>query len=156
MRPLAGPLLQGLSATALWDARPWLELSLGIAALSAPRIQQGDVVAEPSIVPLDAAVHARWTRAGVELLAGPNATVALSTVSVTSATTGVHSSRDMILALGGEAEGRVRLGASLFAFLRPTAQAVLLGPRYSIDGQPVLDTARLALAVSAGVGLGGR
>ena len=159
-RPLSGPALRGLSVTGVLPLRPFrdtaigLEVAVTLSDLSAPRIQQGDVLASASMVPVEVSLRVRRAWSRFELLAGPSAEVAVVNVSVSSATTPVQSSRDLSVALGAELEGRARWGGTFFAFVRPVAQAVLLGNRYAIEGQPVLDTARLALAVTVGIGLG--
>lgn len=153
-RPLSGPVLQGLSLAGVLPLRPSLELALGASGLAAPTIRAGDVSASPSIVSIEAS--ARWRRAGqtFDFGAGPSAEVGFANISTTSTTTAVRSSHDLILALGADAEGRARWGATFFAFVRPVARGVLVGDRYAIAGQPVLDTARLELAFTVGIGLG--
>jgi hypothetical protein len=152
--PLFGPILQGFSLTGVLPLRPSLELAVGASGLAAPAIQSGDVSASPSIVSIEAG--ARWRRAGqtFDVAAGPSAEVGFANVSATSTTTAVRSSHDVILALGVDLEGRARWGTTFFAFVRPVARGVLLGDRYAIAGQPVLDTAHLELAITAGIGLG--
>jgi hypothetical protein len=153
-RPLSGPILQGLSLAGVLPLRSSFELALGASGLAAPSIQSGDVSASPSIVSIEAS--ARWRRAGrmFDLGVGPSAEVGVANVSTSSTATAVRSSHDVILALGADVEGRARWGTTFFAFVRPVARGVLLGDRYAIAGQPVLDTARLELAVTAGIGLG--
>jgi hypothetical protein len=153
-RPLSGPILQGLSLAGVLPLRSSFELTIGASGLSAPSIQSGDVSASPSIVSIEAG--ARWRRGGrqFDVGAGPSAEVGFANVSTSSTTVAVRSSHDVILALGADIEGRARWGTTFFAFVRPVARGVLLGDRYAIAGQPVLDTARLELAVTAGIGLG--
>jgi hypothetical protein len=156
--PLAGTVLHGLSVRGAFSPRPWLELGLGVAGLGAERLHQGDVVAVVSIIPISAAARLRAERARFELLAGPSATLALASVgtSTSSTTTFVHDSRELIAGLGAEGEGRVRLGSTAWAYLRASALGVLVGTRYRVQGQAVLDTSRLEVAATAGIGIGVR
>lgn len=154
--PLAGTILHGLSVRGAFAPRPWLELGLGVAGLGAERLQQGDVLAVASIIPISAAARLRAARARFELLAGPSATLAIASVATSSTTTPVRDSRNLIAGLGAEGEGRVRLGTTAWAYLRASALGVLFGPRYRVQGQSVLDTSRLEIAASAGIGIGVR
>ena len=151
--PLGGLFLQGLSVTGVFAAKPWLELSLGAAGLGATKLQEGEVA---SIVPLVGAARLRLARRRFELLAGPSVEIALARVAASSPTASVRSSRDMIVALGGEAEGRVRIGAAVWLYLRPSLLGVLLGPRYTVQGRPILDASRLEITVAAGIAIGMR
>jgi hypothetical protein len=156
--PLAGTILHGLSVRGAFSPRPWLELGLGVAGLGAEQLQQGDVLAVASIIPISAAARLRAERARFELLAGPSAMLAIASVgtSTSSMTTFVRDSRDLIAGLGAEGEGRVRLGSTAWAYLRASALGVLVGTRYRVQGQAVLDTSRLEVAASAGIGIGVR
>ena len=61
--------------------------------------------------------------------------------------------RHAVPAIGVEAEGRLRLGGAAWLFARASALGVLLGEGYRIDGDLVLDTSRVQIAASAGVGM---
>lgn len=153
--PLAQVGLQGLAATASYAPRPWLELALGSAALGSARAQAGDVVAVANLVPVTAAARLRAARGRTELLLGPAAELAYVGVTPSSTVSEVHASRDLLVALGAEAEARLSSpGGAAWLFVRLDALGVLLGQRYRVDGQLVLDTSRAQLAASAGIGVG--
>jgi hypothetical protein len=149
-----GARFDGLAVRASWRAWRWLELALGTAALGAARASDGGVSVQASVVPVHVAARARRTWGSGELLLGPCAEADVISVSATSATTPVRSSRDVALALGGEAEGRVAILTSGWLFARATALGVLNGTRYDVGGAPVVDTSRLQLAATIGVGVG--
>jgi hypothetical protein len=61
--------------------------------------------------------------------------------------------RHALPAVGLEAEGRLRAGTTAWLFARASVLGVLLGEGYRIDGQLVLDTSRVQIAASAGIGM---
>ena len=97
-------------------------------------------------------MHRAWGT--TELLLGPCAEADVIRLSATSATTPVRSTRDVTFALGGEAEVRVAILTSGWVFARGTALGMLNGARYDVGGAPLLDTSRLQLAATLGVGVG--
>jgi hypothetical protein len=133
--------------------RPWFDVTLGIAGLGSLRAQATDVVAVASILPITSAVRARAGGPQFEILAGPALEVALASVATTATSTLVRSSRDIILAAGGEVEGRARLGSRAWAYARVTGLAVLSGPRYQVAGATVLDATGWQLAGGVGIGV---
>jgi hypothetical protein len=151
----AGVVLQGLSVVASWRLGHRFDLALGTAALGTVHERSGAVQAFTQIVPLFAAARARWRAGRLELLAGPSAEAALASVNTVSSsdTVSVRSSRDVILALGVEGELRLAVGGPFVLFARGDAFAVLEAPSYDVEGVSVLDTSRLHLAISAGLGI---
>jgi hypothetical protein len=151
--PVGGLVLQGVEVNGVVLPRPWLELTLGSAALGSIRAAGGGVDAVMSVVPISAAALARLTRERMELLVVPTAELAFASVSPTSSTLPVHSTHDVIVGLGGEAEGRLRAWETTWIFARVSALAVLLGERYDVSGAPILDTSRFELSAVAGIGV---
>jgi hypothetical protein len=145
--------LQGLSLTAAFMAAPWLELTLGFAALGSARVQARDVVAVATIIPAFAAARLRLGRGAAEALVGPSAELAYVGVAPSSTTTAVQGMRHAVPALGLEGEGRLRIGGAAWLFARASVLGVILGEGYRIDGQLVLDTSHLQVAASAGIGM---
>jgi hypothetical protein len=145
--------LQGLALTAAFAPAPWLELTLGSAALGSARAQAHDVVAVATVVPVFGAARLRLARGRLGALVGPSVEVAYVGVAPSSAQTAVQAMRHTVPAVGAEAEGRVRVGAAAWLFVRATALAVLLGEGYRVDGDLVLDTSRFQIAASAGIGM---
>ena len=149
----AGALLQGLSAVASWRVGHRFDLALGTAALSTVRISRDGVDAVAEIVPLFVAARARWRWQRVELLAGPAGEAALASVTTVSATLPVRSPRNLLFALGIEGELRVAVGGPFELFARGDVFAVLDAPSYDVSGMSILDTSRLHLAASTGLGI---
>jgi hypothetical protein len=154
-----GATFQGLSAAGAFLPRPHLELGARVAGLASEQLPSGDVTAKVRVVPIAAFARARWSRARVELLAGPIFEAALVDISPSSsamppATVTVRASRDTILALGADVEARVRISAAAWLYLQPTALAVLSAPRYEVQGRPVFDASRFQVSAAAGIGLG--
>jgi hypothetical protein len=105
---------------------------------------------------LSFSAHARWTKQRVEVAVGPIAEVGVTSVAAFMTPTvpvRAGTTHDILLALGGEAELRLRINGPAWGYLRAGALGVLDGPRYNIEGVPVLDTSGLQLSMSAGVGL---
>ena len=152
--PLGGLFFQGVSVAGRFTATPWLDVGLGLAALGSTRSEDGDVVVDTTLVPVTAAARLRFTRARVELLAGPTAEVATVRASSSSATTPVHASRDLLVAAGAELEGRLRVGSAAWVYLRASALGVLVGPDYVVQGRAIADTTRFQVGVAAGMGIG--
>ena len=149
-----GARFDGLTVRASWRAWPRLELTLGTAVLGSARASNGGVDVEASVVPVHAAARVRQAWGAAELLAGPCAELDFIHVSATSSTTPVRSTRDVAVGLGGEAEARVAILTSGWLFARGTVLGVLNGARYDVGGAPLLDTSRLQLAATIGVGVG--
>ena len=108
-----------------------------------------------SVIPISAAALIRLTKQRLELLFGPSAELAFASVSPTStpALPVVPSTHDVIVGLGGEAEGRLRAWETTWIFARVTGLGVLLGERYEVSGAPILDTSRFQLSAVAGIGV---
>ncbi|MES1206559.1 MAG: hypothetical protein ABUS79_11545 [Pseudomonadota bacterium] len=149
----AGVVLHGLSAVGAWRVRGRFDVALGTAALGTMRASNGGVDAVAEIVPIFAAARVRWAWGRVQLLAGPAGEAALASVTAFSATVPVRSARNVILALGVEGELRVAVGGPFDLFARGDALAVLEAPSYDVGGVSILDTSRLHLAASLGVGV---
>jgi hypothetical protein len=149
----SGIVLQGAALTATYSLRTRLDLFLGTALLASTHLSSGGVDAVASLLPVLFGVRARWTKRRVELAVGPVAEVGVTSVTAISSAVPVRSSRDILLALGGEGELRLRITGPAWGYLRAGALGVLDGPRYAIEGVPVLDTSRLQMSLSAGVGL---
>ena len=152
--PLAPLTLQGLAVTVAFAPRPWLELALGSAALTSGRAEGRDVVAIATVVPVSASARLRLRRGRVELLLGPGVQVAYVGVSPSSSTSDVRAVHDVVPAAGLDGEARLRFGAGAWLFARAAALAVLVGEAYRVEGQVIMDTSRLQVTASAGVGVG--
>jgi hypothetical protein len=156
--PVGGLVLQGVEINGVVLPRPWLELTLGSAALGSTHASGGGVEAVLSVIPVSAAALVRVAKQRMELLFGPSAELAFASVSSNrtsaSATLPVlQSTHDVIVGLGGEAEGRLRAWESTWIFARVSALGVLLGERYDVSGTPILDASRFELSAAAGIGV---
>jgi hypothetical protein len=152
--PIGGLVLQGVEVNGVVLLQPWLELTLGSAALGSVHAAGGGVDAVMSVIPVSAAALVRLTKRRTELLFGPSAELAFASVSPNSGTLSVlHATHDVIVGLGGEAEGRLRAWETTWLFARVTALGVLLGERYDVSGAPILDTSRFELSAVAGIGV---
>jgi len=149
----AGVTLQGFSAMASWNLGRRFDVALGTAALGSTRASGNGVEAVAQIVPIFAAARARWTWRRAALLAGPSAELALASVTPLSTSLTVRPSRDVIVALGGQAELRVVVAGPLDVYARGEALAVLEAPSYDVSGMSILDTSRLHLMAGAGLGV---
>jgi len=101
--------------------------------------------------PVLVSVRFRWRRDRLALSAGPGAELGVTSVTAISQT--VRSSRDILVALGAEGELSLRIKGPAWTYLRAGAFGVIDGPRYDIEGVPVLDTSRLQVSMSAGLGV---
>jgi hypothetical protein len=154
----AGVVLQGAALTATYSLPHRFDFSLGAAFLASTHLSSGGVDAfdaVASVLPVSLGVHARWTKQRVELAVGPVAEIGVTSVTSISSAVPVRSgtTHDILLALGGEAELRLRITGPAWGYLRAGALGVLDGPRYDVEGVPVLDTSGLQLSIGAGVGL---
>ncbi len=152
--PVGGLVFQGVEVNGVVLPRPWLELTLGSAALGPVHAAGGGVAAVMSVIPVSAAALLRLARGRTELLFGPSAELAFSSVSPNSATLPVlHSTHDVIVGLGADAEGRWRTWETTWIFARVSALGVLLGDRYDVSGTPIIDASRFQLSAVAGIGV---
>jgi hypothetical protein len=151
--PVGGLVLQGVEVNGVVLPRPWLELTLGTAALGSVRAAWGGVDAVMSVIPVSAAALVRVARQRMELLFGPSAELAFASVSSNSALPVRPSTHDVIVGLGGEAEARLRAWETTWIFARVSALGVLLGERYDVSGTPILDASRFQLSAVAGIGV---
>ena len=153
--PVGGLVLQGVEVNAVVLPRPWLELTLGTAALGSIRAAGGGVEAVMSIIPVSAAALVRVAKQRMELLFGPSTELAFASVSSTgtSLLPVLPSTHDVIVGLGGEAEARLRAWETTWIFARVSALGVLLGERYNVSGTPILDASRFQLSAVAGIGV---
>ena len=151
--PVGGLVLQGVEVNAVVWPRPWLELTLGTAALGSVSAAGGGVDAVMSVIPVSAAALVRVAKQRMELLFGPSAQLAFVYVSSKSDLPVLPSTHDVIVGLGGEAEARLRAWETTWIFARMSALGVLLGERYQVSGTPILDTSRFELSAVAGIGV---
>ena len=155
--PVGGLVLQGVEVNGVVLPRPWLELTLGTAVLGSVHAAGGGVDAAMTVIPVSAAALLRLTRRRTELLFGPSAELAFASVSPTSMSSGtlpvVPPTHNVIVGVGGEAEGRLRAWETTWIFARVSALGVLLGERYDVSGAPILDTSRFELSAVAGIGV---
>jgi hypothetical protein len=149
----SGVILQGLGLSATCSLPRRIDVSIGTALLSSAHVSSAGVDAVASLVPVLIGVRARWRKARVELSAGPTGELGIASVTGISASVPVRSSRDILLALGADAQVELAIGGPAWAYLRAGALGVLDGPRYDIEGVPVLDTSRLQLSLGAGLAL---
>lgn len=149
----AGVTLQGLAATASWTLGRRFDVAVGTAALGSTRVSAGGVDAVAQLVPLFAAARARWGWRRVSVLAGPSMEVSLASITAVSASVPVRSSRDVIVALGGQAELRVRVGGPFDLYARGEALGVVEAPSYDVSGMSILDTSRLHVTGGGGLGI---
>ncbi|HEY4395855.1 MAG TPA: hypothetical protein VGP64_17440, partial [Polyangia bacterium] len=155
----AGIVLQGAALNATYSQWRRFDLSLGTAFLASAHLSSGGVDVVASLLPVLLGVRARWAKQRVELAVGPVAEVGVTSVtsinSSASQPVPVRSgtTHDILLALGGDAELRLRITGPAWGYLRAGALGVLDGPRYDIEGVPILDMSGLELSLSAGVGL---
>jgi hypothetical protein len=153
--PIGGASFDGIAVIATHQPRPWLDLALGGAALGAAHASGGGAVdVAVSLVPITVAARLRRATRSFELLVGPSAQAALVRAAASSATTPVHSTSSLMLALGGEIEARVMIVAPAWLYLRASALGVLDGERYDVSGMPLVDVSRLQLAGGLGLALG--
>jgi hypothetical protein len=151
--PVGGLVLQGVEVNGVVLPRPWLELTLGSAALGSVHAAGGGVDADLSVIPVSAAALVRVARQRMELLFGPSAELAFASVSSRSTLPVLPSTHDVIVGLGGEAEGRLRAWENTWMFARVNALGLLLGERYDVSGTPILDASRFELSAVAGIGV---
>ena len=156
----AGIVLQGAALTATYGLRQRFDLSLGTSILASTHLSSGGVDVAANLLPVLFSVNARWAKQRVEFAVGPVAEVGVTSVTSTSVTSispmvpvRPGTTRDILLALGGEGELRVRIASPAWGYLRAGALGVLDGPRYDVEGVPVLDMSGLQLSLSTGVGL---
>jgi len=146
-----GALLQGLAITGTYSAGSRIDLALSTALLTSTHVSSAGLDAVASLVPVLVSVRFRWRRDRLALSAGPGAELGVTSVTAISQT--VRSSRDILVALGAEGELSLRIKGPAWTYLRACAFGVIDGPRYDIEGVPVLDTSRLQVSMSAGLGV---
>jgi len=151
--PDDGPLFGGLAVRASWRPRRRLELALGTAALGSDSASNGTVDATATIVPVRASARIPFTAGRSEILVGPCAEATYIRVAASSATP-VRSTRNVMVGLGAEVEGRIVVLGTAWLFVRAAAVGVLNGERYEAAGSPLFDTSRLQLSGTFGVGVG--
>jgi len=151
--PLSGVGLQGLSLGASFTARRWLDVTLSTGLLGTARGEGGGVTAAGKVVPLLASARLRLHGDRLEAMVGPAVELTYVGVTPASPTTVVRATRYVMPSVGADAEARLRVGASAWIYGRITALGILLGERYLVQGQNVLDTSRLQASASVGLGL---
>jgi hypothetical protein len=153
----AGVVLQGMSVVASWKIGRRFDVALGIAVLDPRNVPAGDVSVAGDIKPIFGAARAHWRWRRVEVLVGPSLEVALASITpppvTPKMTVTIRSSRDMILAAGAEGEVRLSLTGPLALYARGDVLGVLDAPAYEVGGASILDTSRLHVAGSVGVGM---
>ncbi len=151
--PLSGVGLQGLSLSGAFAASRWLDVTLGAGLLGTARGEGGGVTAVGTVVPLLASARLRLSGDRLEAMLGPALELTYVGVTPQSSTTAVRTTRYLLPSVGADAEARLRVGASAWVYGRITALGVLLGERYLVQGQAVLDTSRLQASASVGLGI---
>ncbi len=151
--PLSGVGLQGLSLGGSFAARSWLDVTLSTGLLGTARGEGGGVTAVGTVVPVLASARLRLGGDRLQALVGPAVELTYVGVTPSSATTAVRTTRYLMPSVGADAEARLRVGASAWIYGRLTALGVLLGERYLVQGQMLLDTSRLQASASVGLGL---
>lgn len=153
-----GASFTGLGARGSWRPSPRVQLALSTAALGTEKASLGTVEAAAAVVPLHVALHVPVPMGAgegrVAVWVGPSVEVAHVRVTATSSNTPVRSTRNILVAGGVEAEGRLTLVRGLWLFARGAALGVLNGERYNVAGTPLFDTSRLQLAAAFGAGVG--
>jgi hypothetical protein len=152
--PNDGPLFGGLAVRASWRPRPRLELALGTAALGSDSATNGTVDVTATIVPVRLSAKIPFAVGRSEVLLGPCAEATAIRVAASSATTPVRSTRNLMIGVGVEAEGRIVVLGSAWLFARAAALGVLNGERYNVAGSQLFDTSRLQLSGTIGAGVG--
>lgn len=152
--PIGSASFDGIAVIATHQPRPWLDLALGGAALGSTHASAGGVDVSVSMVPIAIAARLRRATPRFELLVGPAAQAAVVRAAAASATTTVHSTRSLMLALGAEVEARVKIVAPAWLYARASALGVLDGEAYAVSGAPVVDVSRLQLAGGLGLAVG--
>ena len=152
--PSGGPSFGGLAVRAAWSPRAHLELAVGTAAMGSEGATTGAVDATASIVPVRVTARRSFDAGRVQFFVGPCLDATYIHVSATSATTLVRSTRNVMIGLGAETEGRVGILTSAWLFVRSAAVGILNGERYDASGVPLFDTSRLQVAFTVGGGLG--
>jgi len=151
--PLSGLGLQGLSLGASFTARRWLDVTLSTGLLGTARGEGGGVTAAGKVVPLLASARLRLHGDRLDAMVGPAVELTYVGMTPASPTTVVRATRYVMPSVGADAEARLRVGASAWIYGRITALGILLGERYLVQGQNVLDTSRLQASASVGLGL---
>lgn len=151
--PLAGPVFDGLDVRARWLPTPHIALTMGTVLLGAAHASHGDVDAVATMIPVRATATLRLATGRATLFAGPAAELSLLRVAASSATTPVRSVSHVMVALGGEAEGRLALAGPLWLYARAAALGVLNGERYDAAGAPLIDTSRFELSGTLGLAI---
>jgi hypothetical protein len=151
--PLGGIRVQGLSVSAVATPVRWLELTFGSAVFGSARAEARGVTAAATIVPVCAAAHLVASRGRFEGFLGVAAQATYVGVAPSSSVTPVAAAHDLVPSLGLEGGGRVALGRTAWLFARVAGLGVLVGEGYSVGSQLILDTSRLQIAVSTGVGV---
>lgn len=151
--PLSGVGLQGLSLSGAFAPSRWFDVTFGSGLLGNARGEGGGVTAAGKVIPMLASARLRLSGARVDAMLGPAVELTYVGVTPQSSTTAVRATRYLLPGLGVDAEARLRVGASAWIYGRITALGVLLGERYLVDGQAVLDTSRLQASASVGLGI---
>ncbi len=151
--PLSGVTLQGLSLSGAFTPRRWLDVTVATGLLGEARGESGGVSAAGTVVPLLASARLRLGGDRLQVMLGPAAELTYVGVTPSSATTAVRTTRYVMPALGADAEARLRVGQAAWIYGRVTALGILVGQRYQVDMQTVLDTSRLQASASVGLGL---
>lgn len=138
-------------ARRLWQQR--LELALAVEALSGLEARSGAVSAIITRVPLSIAARLARRRVRWEAAAGLVGEAALTTIRPTSSTLAVRSGWSVAPALGGDATARLRLGARAWLGARLSALGVIVGQRFTAEGQPLATLSGLEVAGTLGVGV---
>jgi hypothetical protein len=128
-----------------------LELGLDVAALTPLTATRADVTALVHTIPirLSAGVHLGKGRFDGSL--DGVAELLVVTVDASSPDQRVRSQRSVEPAFGMQAAARLHLGSVVRLYLRASALAIVTGDRYTADGAPLVDLARLQVGGEAGL-----
>jgi hypothetical protein len=138
-------------ARRVWQQR--IELVLGVQALSSIDARSGEVSASIRRVPLSLAARLVRRTERWEASAGIVAEAAFVSIDTSSSMLSVRSGWSVAPALGGEVGARLRLGARASLGVRVAALGVIVGQRFTAQGQPLATLSGLEIAGQAGVGV---
>lgn len=130
-----------------------VEVALGTEALSGIDAQAGAVSASIDRVPLWLAARLTARGGRWEAMVGPVGELAFLSIETSSPTLTVRSGWSVAPALGGQAGGRLRLSDRMWLCARVSALGVIVGQRYTAQGQPLASLSGLQIGFQAGMGV---
>jgi hypothetical protein len=149
--PLDGAYLQGVLVRGSWSPRRWFALAVGGRALAPLRRDREGVSISLARIPvsLSADLRAEGRRFGCGV--GLVTELAAERLSARSEDATVRSRTLLVPAAGLEADAQLRLAGTVALFVRGAALGVLSAERYTVRGNPVVDTSRWLVAIDAGL-----